>query len=168
AVRQGDPLDPATQVGPLARADLREALHRQVEQSVQRGARCLLGGRIPEGPGAFYPPTVLADVRPGMPAYEEELFGPVAAVIAARDEADAIRIANDSAFGLGAGVITGDAARGERIAAEALEAGCVFVNDAVRSDPRLPFGGVKESGYGRELSGYGIKEFVNIKSVLVA
>ena len=168
AVRQGDPLETGTEIGPLARADLREALHRQVEQSVQRGARCLLGGRIPEGPGAYYPPTVLTDVRPGMPAYEEELFGPVAAVIAARDEADAIRIANDSAFGLGGGVITQDLARGERIAAQALEAGCVFVNDAVRSDPRLPFGGVKESGYGRELSGYGIKEFVNIKTVLVA
>jgi len=168
AVRQGDPLAPETELGPLARTDLREALQRQVVDSVARGARCLLGGRIPAGPGAWYPPTVLSEVRPGMPAYEEELFGPVAAVIAARDEADAIRIANDSAFGLGAAVITGDRARGERIAAEAIEAGCVFVNEAVRSDPRLPFGGVKESGYGRELSGYGIKEFVNIKTVLVA
>ncbi|HET8745724.1 MAG TPA: aldehyde dehydrogenase family protein, partial [Ramlibacter sp.] len=168
AVRQGDPLAMETELGPLARVDLREALHEQVQRSVERGAHCLLGGRIPEGPGAWYPPTVLTEVRPGMPAYEEELFGPVAAVIGARGEADAVRIANDSAFGLGGAVITGDRARGERIAAEAMEAGCVFVNEAVRSDPRLPFGGVKESGYGRELSGYGIKEFVNIKTVFVA
>mgnify|MGYP003575087411 FL=1 len=168
AVRQGDPLDMATEIGPLARHDLRDALHRQVEQSVQRGARCLLGGQVPEGPGAYYPPTVLTDVAKGMPAYDEELFGPVAAVIPVRDEAQAIAVANDSSFGLGAAVITRDLARGERIAAESLEAGCVFVNDAVRSDPRLPFGGVKDSGYGRELSGYGIKEFVNIKAVWVA
>jgi len=168
AVRQGDPMDMETEIGPLARHDLREALHRQVEQSVQQGARCLLGGSIPEGPGAYYPPTVLTDVAKGMPAYDEELFGPVAAVIPARDEAHAIAIANDSAFGLGGAVITRDLARAERIAAELLECGCVFVNEPVRSDPRLPFGGVKDSGYGRELSAYGIKEFVNIKTVYVA
>lgn len=168
AVRQGDPLDMATEIGPLARHDLRDALHRQVEQSVQRGARCLLGGRIPSGPGAYYPPTVLTDVAKGMPAYGEELFGPVAAVIPVRDEAQAIAVANDSSFGLGAAVLTRDLARAGRIAAESIEAGCVFVNEAVRSDPRLPFGGVKDSGYGRELSGYGIKEFVNIKTVWVA
>jgi succinate-semialdehyde dehydrogenase / glutarate-semialdehyde dehydrogenase len=168
AARQGDPLSMDTDIGPLARHDLRDALHRQVELSVQRGARCLLGGEIPAGPGAYYPPTVLTDVASGMPAYDEELFGPVAAVIPVRDEAQAIATANDSPFGLGAAVITRDLARGERIAAEAIESGCVFVNDSVRSDPRLPFGGVKDSGYGRELSSYGIKEFVNIKTVFVA
>jgi succinate-semialdehyde dehydrogenase/glutarate-semialdehyde dehydrogenase len=166
--RQGDPLSMDTEIGPLARHDLRDTLHRQVEQSIQRGARCLLGGEIPAGPGAYYPPTVLTDVAKGMPAYDEELFGPVAAVIPVRDEAQAIAAANDSLFGLGGAVITRDVARGERIAAEAIESVCVFVNDSVRSDARLPFGGVKESGYGRELSGYGIKEFVNIKTVFVA
>jgi succinate-semialdehyde dehydrogenase/glutarate-semialdehyde dehydrogenase len=166
--RQGDPLSMDTEIGPLARHDLRETLHRQVEQSVQRGAQCLLGGEIPTGPGAYYPPTVLTNVAKGMPAYEEELFGPVAAVIPVRDEAQAIAVANDSQFGLGAAVITGDRVRGERIATEAIEAGCVFVNDSVRSDPRLPFGGLKDSVYGRELSGYGIREFVNIKTVVVA
>jgi succinate-semialdehyde dehydrogenase / glutarate-semialdehyde dehydrogenase len=168
APRQGDPLSMDTEIGPLARHDLRDTLHQQVELSVQRGARCLLGGKVPDGPGAYYPPTVLTDVARGMPAYDEELFGPVAAVIPVRDEAQAIGTANDSPFGLGAAVITRDLARGERIAADAIESGCVFVNDSVRSDPRLPFGGVKDSGYGRELSGYGIKEFVNIKTVFVA
>jgi succinate-semialdehyde dehydrogenase / glutarate-semialdehyde dehydrogenase len=166
--RQGDPLRMDTEIGPLARHDLRDALHRQVEESVKRGARCLLGGKIPDGPGAYYPPTVLTDVAKGMPAHDEELFGPVAAVIPVLDEAQAIAVANDSPFGLGGAVITRDLVRGERIAAELMEAGCVFVNEAVRSDARLPFGGVKESGYGRELSAYGIKEFVNIKAVVVS
>jgi succinate-semialdehyde dehydrogenase/glutarate-semialdehyde dehydrogenase len=164
----GDPLLTETEVGPLARVDLRDALHQQVEQSIAKGARCLLGGKIPDGPGAFYPPTVLTDLRPGMPAYEEELFGPVASVIPVKDEAEAISVANASVFGLGGGVFTRDLARGERIAAEAMEAGTVCVNATVVSDPRLPFGGIKESGYGRELSHYGIKEFVNIKTVVVA
>jgi succinate-semialdehyde dehydrogenase / glutarate-semialdehyde dehydrogenase len=167
AARMGDPLDPATAVGPQARTDLRDELHEQVQASITKGARLLLGGEIPAGPGAFYPPTVLTDVQKGMPAYDEELFGPVAAIIAAADEADAIRIANDSVFGLGAAVFTQDVARGERIAAEELAAGCCFVNSFVKSDPRLPFGGIKESGYGRELSHYGIKEFINIKTVYV-
>jgi succinate-semialdehyde dehydrogenase/glutarate-semialdehyde dehydrogenase len=166
--RMGDPLDEATDLGPQARSELRDDLHRQVRESVARGARCLLGGDRPDGPGAFYPPTVLTDVVPGMPAYEEELFGPVAAIIPAPDENAAIRVANDSAFGLGAAVFTSDQARGERIAAEELEAGCCFVNAFVRSDPRLPFGGIKESGYGRELGRHGILEFVNIKTVWVA
>jgi succinate-semialdehyde dehydrogenase/glutarate-semialdehyde dehydrogenase len=138
-----------------------------VQQSIEQGATCLLGGHIPAGQGAFYPPTVLTNVRPGMPAYEEELFGPVAAIIPVKDEAEAIRVANDSVFGLGAAVFTSDVAKGERIATEELEAGCCFVNAFVKSDPRLPFGGIKESGYGRELSHYGIKEFVNIKTVYV-
>jgi succinate-semialdehyde dehydrogenase / glutarate-semialdehyde dehydrogenase len=168
AAKMGDPLSAETEVGPLARHDLRDELHRQVEASIAKGARCLLGGEIPEHPGAYYPPTVLTDVGKGMPAYEDELFGPVAAVIPVKDEAEAVATANDSVFGLGGGVITRDLARGERIAGEMIESGCVFVNDAVRSDPRLPFGGVKESGYGRELSSYGIKEFVNIKTVVIA
>ena len=163
----GDPLDPATTLGPMARVELRDELHDQVERSVAAGARLLDGGVVPPGPGAFYPPTVLADVTPGMAAYAEETFGPVAAVIPATDEADAIRIANDSSFGLGAAVFTADIARGEEIAARHLEAGACFVNAFVRSDPRLPFGGIKESGYGRELSSFGIREFVNIKSVYV-
>ena len=166
ARKVGDPLAEGTDVGPLARADLRDALHRQVEGSVRAGARVVLGGQVPDGPGAFYPPTVLTDVRKGMPVYEEETFGPVAAVIAARDEADAIRIANDSPFGLGAAVFTRDGARGERVARE-LEAGSCFVNALVRSDPRLPFGGIKESGYGRELADFGIREFVNIKTFYI-
>ncbi len=164
----GDPLDEATDVGPLARRDLRDALHGQVALSMEKGARCLAGGAIPEGPGAFYPPTVLADVAKGMPAYDEELFGPVAAIITATSEEEAIRIANDSSFGLGAAVFTKDLERGERIAASGLEAGSCFVNAFVKSDPRLPFGGIKESGYGRELSRFGIREFVNIKTVYVA
>jgi len=167
-IKMGDPLDETTQMGPLARHDLRDALHRQVEASIARGARLLLGGVVPNNPGAYYPPTVLTNVRKGMPAYEEELFGPVAAIIPARGEAEAIATANDTVFGLGGGVITRDLARGERIAEDEIESGSVFVNDAVQSDPRLPFGGVKESGYGRELSSYGIKEFVNVKTVVVA
>jgi succinate-semialdehyde dehydrogenase/glutarate-semialdehyde dehydrogenase len=168
AAKMGDPFDDQTEIGPQARQDLRDALHAQVEASIAKGARCLLGGTIPDGRGAYYPATVLTDVRPGMPAYDEELFGPVAAIIPVKTESAAIEVANDSAFGLGGAVITRDIARGERIAAELIESGCVFVNDAVRSDPRLPFGGIKESGYGRELSSYGIREFVNIKTVYVA
>lgn len=167
-VRMGDPLDQQTTLGPLARHDLREALHQQVQASIAKGARCLLGGAIPEGRGAYYPPTILTDVRKGMPAFDEELFGPVASVIAVANEDEAIAIANDSSFGLGGCVITRDLARGERIAADRIESGMVFVNEIVRSDTRLPFGGIKDSGYGRELSGYGIKEFVNIKTVYVA
>ncbi|MFN3524277.1 MAG: NAD-dependent succinate-semialdehyde dehydrogenase [Phenylobacterium sp.] len=167
AIAMGDPADPATRLGPLQSVSARDEIHRQVRESLERGARLLAGGELPDRPGAWYPATVLAGVEPGMPAHDEEVFGPVAAVIAARDEAEAIRIANDSPFGLGSGVLTADLARGERIAAEELEAGLSFVNAAVRSDPRLPFGGVKHSGYGRECSPYGILEFVNIKTVLV-
>lgn len=167
AKRMGDPLADGTDVGPQARTDLRDGLHQQVRDSIDRGAMLLLGGTVPPGKGAYYPPTVLANVKPGMPAYDDELFGPVAAIIAAHDEADAIRIANDSPFGLGAAVFTRDTARGERVA-RALDAGSTFVNGPVVSDPRLPFGGVKASGYGRELGSYGIKEFVNVKTVVVS
>jgi len=165
--RMGDPLDRATQVGPQARHDLRDQLHRQVETSVARGARLLLGGEVPDGPGAFYPPTVLAAVHRGMPAFDEETFGPVAAVIRARDERDAIALANESAYGLGASLWTADRARAERLVGD-IQAGAVFVNGQVRSDPRLPFGGVKRSGWGRELSELGMREFVNVKSVWIA
>jgi succinate-semialdehyde dehydrogenase/glutarate-semialdehyde dehydrogenase len=168
ARRVGDPLQEDTDVGPQARPDLRDDLHRQVQASIERGARARLGCEIPDGPGAYYPPSVLTNVAPGMPAYDEELFGPVAAVLRARDEADAIRIANDTNFGLGAAVFTKDRERGERIAREELEAGACFVNAFVKSDPRLPFGGIKESGHGRELGVFGIREFVNVKTVYVA
>jgi len=167
ARRVGDPLAPGTQVGPQARADLRDALHRQVEESRRRGAAVLLGGQVPAGPGAFYPPTVLTAVEAGMPAFDEEVFGPAAAVIRAPGEREAIRLANASTFGLGASLWTQDPARAERLVGE-IEAGSVFVNGVVKSDPRLPFGGVKRSGYGRELSEYGIREFVNVKSVWMA
>lgn len=168
AARVGNPLREDTQVGPLARRDLRDELHEQVMRSARRGARCLLGGNVPDGPGAYYPPTVLTAVRKPMAAYKEELFGPVASIIPVKDEEAAIRTANDSVFGLGAAVFTRDVERGECIAADALDAGSCFVNAEVRSDPRLPFGGIKESGYGRELSHFGIREFVNIKTVYVA
>jgi succinate-semialdehyde dehydrogenase/glutarate-semialdehyde dehydrogenase len=166
--KMGDPMEEDTVVGPQARSDLRDELHDQVVRSVEAGARCILGGEVPPGPGAFYPPTILTDVGPGMPAYSEELFGPVASVIPVTDREEALRVANDSCFGLGAAVFTGDRELGTRLAREELEAGACFVNDFVRSDPRLPFGGVKESGYGRELSPFGILEFVNIKTVWVA
>jgi succinate-semialdehyde dehydrogenase / glutarate-semialdehyde dehydrogenase len=168
AAKMGDPLDDATEIGPQARRDLRDALHGQVEASIAKGAKCVLGGKVPDGPGAYYPPSVLTGVRRGMPAFDDELFGPVAAVVAVRDEEEAIAAANDSPFGLGGAVITRNRERGERIAAQRIDSGCVFVNDSVRSDSRLPFGGIRESGYGRELAAYGIKEFVNIKTVVVA
>jgi succinate-semialdehyde dehydrogenase / glutarate-semialdehyde dehydrogenase len=161
----GDPMKEETNVGPQARDDLREELHSQVIKSVKYGARVLIGGKIPNGKGAYYPPTVLTNVHPEMPAYKEELFGPVGSLIKAKNEEDAIRIANDTVFGLGAAIFTEDIARGERIAREELNAGNCFVNEFVKSDPRLPFGGIKDSGYGRELSEPGIKEFMNIKTV---
>ena len=167
ARRMGDPLSRETQVGPQARQELRDALHRQVEESKKRGARVLLGGEIPKGPGAFYPATLLAGVDKGMPAFDEETFGPVAAVIRAKDSMDAVHLANESPFGLGASLWSRDLASAEKLAAQ-IESGAVFVNGMVKSDPRLPFGGVKRSGYGRELSEFGIREFVNVKSVWVA
>ena len=163
----GDPTREGTKLGPMQSMKARDEIHRQVEESIAKGARLLLGGSVPERAGAWYPATVLTNVRPGQPAHDEEVFGPVAAIIAAEDEADAIRIANDSEFGLGSVVLTSDLDRGRRIAARELEAGLSFVNENVRSDPRTPFGGVKHSGFGRECSAYGIREFVNIKTVHV-
>lgn len=165
----GDPFDENTNLGPMARMDLRDELHEQVMQNINMGAECILGGTIPEFPGnhAYYTPTILTGIKKGMPVYQEELFGPVAAIIAADDTADAIRIANDTVFGLGAAVFTRDTALGEKIAREQLQAGACFVNGLVKSDPRLPFGGINQSGYGRELGLYGIQEFVNIKTVWV-
>jgi len=163
----GDPMDAGSRIGPMARVDLRDQLHEQVQQSIEKGAKLLCGGFIPEGNGAFYPASVLTNVKKGMPAYDEELFGPVAAIIEAKDEKDAIRIANDSIYGLGACIISKNRARAEKLAATELEAGNCFVNDNVHSDARLPFGGVKQSGYGRELGKYGIHEFVNTKTVYI-
>ena len=163
--RAADPLDPAADLGPLAQARTRERLHRQVQQSVAAGAQCVLGGEVPDLQGFFYPPTVLMAVRPGMAAFDEEVFGPVAAIAAADDADAAIALANHSRYGLGAAVFTRDSARAQEIADRRLEAGNCFINDFVRSDPRLPFGGIKDSGYGRELGAFGIKEFVNVKTV---
>ena len=166
ALRVGDPLDAKTQIGPLARADLREALERQVLDSVRMGARVLTGGERGSGKGWYYQPTVLADVTEDMPVFKEETFGPVAAVLRVRDAEEAVRVANDSAYGLGASLWTRDLRAGEALARK-IESGSVFVNGMVASDPRLPFGGVKRSGYGRELSSYGIKEFVNIQTIWI-
>ncbi|RAJ26376.1 NAD-dependent succinate-semialdehyde dehydrogenase [Pedobacter cryoconitis] len=163
----GNPLEMDTDIGPMARIDLRDELHEQVVKSIEKGAVCILGGELPEGNNAYYPATILTNVLPGMTGYDEELFGPVASIISAKDENDAIRIANDSIFGLGSAIFTKDIAKGERIAAIELEAGSCFVNDRVQSDPRLPFGGVKTSGYGRELGSFGILEFVNVKTVYI-
>ncbi|KQC13579.1 MAG: succinate-semialdehyde dehydrogenase [Desulfuromonas sp. SDB] len=163
----GDPRDDKTQVGPLAREDLVKLLDQQVRDSINQGAICLLGGKISSSPGFYYPPTVLTEVKPGMPAYNQELFGPVASIIIAGNDQEAVEIANDSSFGLGAAVFTQNISKGEQIAILQLEAGSCFVNSLVKSDPRLPFGGIKQSGYGRELSRQGILEFVNIKTVYV-
>ncbi|HOI47726.1 MAG TPA: NAD-dependent succinate-semialdehyde dehydrogenase [Prolixibacteraceae bacterium] len=163
----GDPCHEETTLGPMARRELRDELHDQVIASVKQGAVILTGGMIPDQTGAFYSPTILSKVKPGMPAYQEELFGPVAALISARNEKQAVEIANDTSFGLGAAVFTRDVERGRWLAEEKLQAGSCFVNDMVKSDPRLPFGGINESGFGRELSVFGIREFVNIKTVAI-
>jgi succinate-semialdehyde dehydrogenase/glutarate-semialdehyde dehydrogenase len=166
ALRLGNPMQEETQLGPMARADLRDQLHKQVADSIAAGASFALHGGPAAGPGFFYEPVVLDQVRPGMRAWEEELFGPVAIVIRARDEDDAVRIANDNRYGLGATVFTRDVKKGERLARR-IQSGSCFVNGMVKSDPRLPFGGIKASGYGRELSVHGIREFVNVKTMWV-
>lgn len=163
----GDPMDESNDLGPQARKDLRDELHNQVEVSISNGASLLLGGKIPKQIGAYYPPTILANVKPGMPAYDDEIFGPVASLIKVKNLEEAVQVANSTTFGLGAAVFTKNIERGQMIAEKLLDSGCCVVNDFVKSDPRLPFGGVKESGYGRELSIFGIREFVNIKSVCI-
>ena len=165
--KMGDPRKKETQLGPMARLDLRDELHQQVLDSVKRGAKIILGGKIPKRKGAFYPATILENVMPGCPAYSDELFGPVASVIKVKDTEEAIRVANDSDFGLGAGIFSKNEKRALHIATHQLEAGACFINDFVRSDARLPFGGIKTSGYGRELAMDGIMEFVNVKTVLL-
>jgi succinate-semialdehyde dehydrogenase/glutarate-semialdehyde dehydrogenase len=166
AAKMGKPTDEDTYYGPMARTDLRDELHGQVLKTIAQGGRLVLGGEIPDGKGAYYPATILADLEPGMEGFDNELFGPVASVIRARDDAHAVQLANNSVFGLGSGVFTGNSERGEKLALQ-LEAGNSFVNKLVVSDPRLPFGGVKNSGYGRELAAYGIREFVNTKTIWI-
>jgi len=166
-LKMGDPSEDGVYIGPQARVDLRDSLHDQVRRSVDAGAKLLLGGEVPDGPGAFYPPSVLAGVKAGMAAWSEELFGPVATLIKVRDEQEAIEVANATEFGLGGAVWTRDLARGERIAADQIQSGAAFVNDMSKSDPRMPFGGIRNSGYGRELSIFGIREFVNVHAVWV-
>jgi succinate-semialdehyde dehydrogenase/glutarate-semialdehyde dehydrogenase len=165
----GDPFDADTNLGPMSRLDLRDDLHERVKENIKAGAKCILGGQIPDFKGrhAYYTPTILIGIKKGMPAYEEEIFGPVALVISAKDTDDAIRIANDTPFGLGAAVFTKDGSLGEQVAKTHLNAGSCFVNSLVKSDPRLPFGGINQSGYGRELGLFGIREFVNIKTVYI-
>jgi len=164
----GNPLDSEVKMGPMARGDLRQRVHEQVQESVQHGSKLLLGGFIPEGKGFYYPPTVLTNVKRGNPAFYEEIFGPVASIISYKTIEEAIELANDTPYGLGAAIFSKDIDRAERIAREDLIAGSCFVNEPVKSDPRLPFGGIKNSGFGRELGSFGITEFMNIKTVVVA
>jgi succinate-semialdehyde dehydrogenase/glutarate-semialdehyde dehydrogenase len=167
AITPGDPMDPQTKVGPMARNDLREKLHAQIRQSISLGAEPLAGCYAIKKPGYYYQPSILSNVQKGMPAYDEELFGPVASIMYARDEQDAIRIANDTRYGLGGSVWTRDTKRGEQVARQ-IESGMVYVNGLVKSDPRLPFGGIKNSGIGRELGRHGMLEFANIKTIWIA
>lgn len=163
----GNPLDPNTKIGPMARADLRETLHRQVMISIAKGAELVMGGVMPATPGFYYPITLLTKVKPGMPAFDDELFGPVFAMVTAQDEAQAIALANQSRFGLGSAIFTRDLQRGESLARDEIEAGTCYVNEFVSSDPRLPIGGIKHSGYGRELAKQGLLEFMNVKTVAI-
>ena len=167
AIKTGDPLADDTDMGPMAREDLRKTLQEQVDESVEKGAKIACGGTIPEGPGAFYPATVLTDVAPGQPAYDDELFGPVASVIKAKDDEDAMRIANDSRYGLGGGIISKNVDRAIELASKHFDTGMVFINTFGLADPSMPFGGVKNSGYGREHGGFGGKEFANAKAIFV-
>ena len=166
-LKAGDPMGDEADIGPMARKDLREELHEQVQESVRKGATILCGGEMPEGDGFFYPATVLADVAPGQPAYDDELFGPVASLIRAKDAEDAMRIANDSRYGLGGGIFSSDAEKASRLAEDHFDTGMVFINGFGLAVPNMPFGGVKNSGYGREHGGFGMHEFVNVKAIQV-
>jgi len=161
----GNPLDEKINCGPMARRDLRDKVHEQVQISIEQGAKLITGGKVPAQDGFYYPPTIIVNVKKGMPAYDEEIFGPVIAIINAKDEEQAITIANDTSYGLGAAIFTKDIKRGEKIAAERIQSGTCAINTFVASDPRLPFGGIKNSGYGRELSAEGIRSFVNVKTI---
>lgn len=167
AKKTGDPFDEQMDLGSMASEKLRDDLHKQVQKSIALGAECILGGEIPSGKGAFYPATILTKVKKGMPAFDDELFGPVAAIISAKNTEEAIEIANDSDFGLGGAIFTKDEEKGNQIARNELRAGSIFVNQGVKSDHRLPFGGIKQSGYGRELGLHGLLEFVNIKTISI-
>ena len=167
-IKAGDPTKEDSDIGPMARKDLREELHEQVEESVKKGAKILCGGKMPEGDGFYYPATVLAELKPGMPAYDDELFGPVASLIKAKDDEDAMRIANDSRFGLGGGIFSKDEERAKELAKNHFDTGMVFINSFGLAKPNMPFGGVKNSGYGREHGTFGLHEFVNVKSVMIA
>ena len=167
AIRTGNPLEDDTEMGPMSDRDLRTDLQRQVDQSVEKGAKIKCGGAIPDGPGAFYPATVLTDVASGQPAYDDELFGPVASVIRAKDDEDAMRLANDSRYGLGGGILSGNTERAVELAKHHFDTGMIYVNTYGVADPSMPFGGVKNSGYGREHGGFGLKEFANVKSIFV-
>ena len=165
--KSGDPMSDNSDIGPLARKDLQEKLHEQVEESVSKGATIAVGGKLPEGKGSFYPATILENVEKGQPAYDDELFGPVASLIRAKDQDDALRIANDSRYGLGGAIFSKDEEKAVRLAREEFDTGMVYINGYGLANPALPFGGVKNSGHGREHGGFGIKEFVNIKAVHV-
>ncbi len=165
-IKHGDPTDKDSKIGPMAREDLRETLHEQVEKSVKKGAKVLCGGEMPKGKGFFYPATVLDNVKPGQPAYDDELFGPVASLIRAKDEYDAMRIANDSKYGLGGGIFSKDEKKAMELASKHFDTGMVFINSFGLAQPNMPFGGVKDSGYGREHGGFGMKEFVNEKAIM--
>lgn len=165
-ITHGDPTDKDSKIGPMARKDLRETLHEQVEKSVKKGAKILCGGEMPKGNGFFYPATILDNVKPGQPAYDDELFGPVASLIRAKDEDDAMRIANDSRYGLGGGIFSKDEKKAIDLASKYFDTGMVFINSFGLAQPNMPFGGVKNSGYGREHGGFGMKEFVNEKAIM--
>lgn len=167
-IKLGDPTSEDSDLGPMARKDLREELHEQVEESVKKGAKILCGGELPDGDGYYYPATVLENLEPGQPAYDDELFGPVASLIKAKDTDDAMRIANDSRFGLGGGIFSKDEAKAKELAQMHFDTGMVFINSFGLAKPNMPFGGVKDSGYGREHGGFGLHEFVNAKAVMMA
>lgn len=168
AIKMGDPMDEDTELGPMAREDLRDKIHQQVQDSVNAGAKVIVGGEIPQQTGYYYPPTVLENLKPGMPAYDDELFGPVASLIKAKDNDDAMRIANDSRYGLGGGIFSKDEKKAIELAKKHFDTGMININGYGLAQPNLPFGGVKESGYGREHGGFGMREFVNIKSIMIA